>query len=241
VLDHVAIRASDLESSERFYRLVLGSLEISPSAGAGGARWGDFVIRAADADDPPTRNLHLAFAAPSREFVDEFWRVGRDAGYEDLGAPGKRPQYTPRYYGAFLRDPDGNSAEAVLHDYVRGSGHVDHLWIGVRDLDASAAFYEAVAPHVGLRPGRRWDGGRQFRGALATFSVVADGRAPTEGLHLAFPAPDPATVEDFHRAATSAGCRELRPPGPPPEGRPSDHAACVLDPDGVTVESVFRA
>ena len=240
MLDHVAIRASDRNASERFYRTTLGSLGIGPDEDGGqSARWGDFLIAAADAEDPPTRNLHLAFVAPSRERVDEFWRTGTDAGYEDEGEPGERPQYTPGYYGAFLRDPDGNSAEAVHHDDVRRGGHIDHLWIRVHDLDASSAFYAVIARHAGLREGRRWDAGRQFRGAWATFSLVADGAPPTEHLHMAFPAPDCQTVEDFHRAATDAGYRERRPPHAP-EDRPGDYAACVLDPDGNTVESVFR-
>jgi hypothetical protein len=57
----------------------------------------------------------------------------------------------PSYYGAFLLDPDGNSAEAVVHDDTRRGGYVDHLWIGVRDLDKAAAFHTALARHTGLR------------------------------------------------------------------------------------------
>lgn len=45
--------------------------------------------------------------------MDAFWRAGIDAGYRDDGAPGPRPVYGPDYYGGFLLDPDGNSAEAV--------------------------------------------------------------------------------------------------------------------------------
>jgi catechol 2,3-dioxygenase-like lactoylglutathione lyase family enzyme len=172
--------------------------------------------------------------------VDRFWQVGTDAGYADDGAPGERTRYRPDYYGAFLRDPDGNSVEAVHHGDVRRGGHIDHLWIGVRDLDAAAAFYSAVAPHAGLREGRRWEEGRQFRGAWATFSLVADGRPPTEGLHVAFPAPDRETVDDFHRAAVEAGYRDNGGPGERPIYHPGYYAAFVLDPDGANVESVFH-
>ena len=128
---------------------------------------------AASATNPPTRHLHVAFVAPSRKQVDEFWHGGVDAGYEDDGSPGERPQYTPNYYGAFLRDPDGNSAEAVRHDFVRSGGHIDHLWIRVRDLDAASGFYAATMRHTGLREGRRWAQGRQFRGTSATFSTLS--------------------------------------------------------------------
>jgi catechol 2,3-dioxygenase-like lactoylglutathione lyase family enzyme len=237
VLDRVTVRASDLAASGRFYRTVLGAIGIEPSASAPGTvAWDDFVLAAADPEYPPTRRLHVGFVAPSRSEVDEFWRVGVDAGYEDDGAPGERPEYTPTYYGAFLRDPDGNSAEAVHHADVRRGGHVDHLWIRVGDLEATSAFYSALAPQLGLCQGRRWEEGRQFRGPWATFSLVADGTPATEGLCLAFPAPDPQTVEDFRRAAGAAGYVEVDAPS----ARSGRRAACVLDPSGTSVESVFR-
>jgi catechol 2,3-dioxygenase-like lactoylglutathione lyase family enzyme len=242
VLDHAAIRVADLAASESFYRMTLGSIGIEPSgAGDGWLRWDDFAIAAAGDAHPPTRSLHLAFVAASREDVDRFWRVGRDAGHEDAGAPGERPQYTPGYYGAFLRDPDGNSAEAVHHADVRRGGHLDHLWIGVRDLGASAAFYAAIMRHAGLREGRRWEQGRQFRGAWATFSLAADGRPPTDGLELAFPAPDRRAVEEFEAAALDAGAREPDDSGPALPRRGGSHAAFVLDPDGNAVGSVLSA
>jgi catechol 2,3-dioxygenase-like lactoylglutathione lyase family enzyme len=163
---------------------------------------------AASAVNSPTRHLHVGFLAPSRERVDEFWRAGTDAGCQDDGPPGKRPQYTPSYYGAFLRDPDGNSAEAVRHDFVRNGCHIDHLWIRVRDLDAASGFFAATMRHTGLREGRRWPQGRQFRGASATFSLVADGAPVTERLQVAFPAPDRQAVDDFHRDAIAIGGRD---------------------------------
>jgi catechol 2,3-dioxygenase-like lactoylglutathione lyase family enzyme len=115
-----------------------------------------------------------------------------------------------------------------------------HLWIRVRDVEAAAAFYATVAPHTGLREGRRWEHGRQFRGAWATFSLVADGSPPTENLHIAFPAPDRLTVEDFHRTATAAGYRDNSAPGERPHYHPGYYSAYVLDQDGTNVESVFR-
>ena len=94
---------------------------------------------------------------------------------------------------------------------------------------------------MGLREGRRWEHGVQFRGAWATFSVLADGRAPTEGLHIAFPAPDRQTVRDFHAAATGAGYRDNGAPGERPRYGERYYSAYVLDPDGTNVESVCRA
>jgi catechol 2,3-dioxygenase-like lactoylglutathione lyase family enzyme len=239
VFDRVTIRVAGPEASERFYRTTLGALEIEPTrASEEGVEWDDFAVEPAGASEPPTRNLHVGFVAPSRERVDRFWRAGTNAGYEDEGPPGERPRYTRSYYGAFLRDPDGNSVEAVRHDDVRRGGNVDHLWIGVADLDAAVAFYLTLMPCLGLREGRRWDAGRQFRGAWATFSLVADGRPVTEGLRLAFPAPDEGAVEEFHAAVTWAGFAEASLPVWAPDG--SRCTASVLDPEGTRVESVFR-
>jgi catechol 2,3-dioxygenase-like lactoylglutathione lyase family enzyme len=247
VFDHVGIRVFDRPAAERFYRSVLAALEIEPShAETGALEWEDFSIAAADAEHPSTRNLHLAFVAPSRAHVDSFWRAGLEIGAPDDGEPGERPQYTPGYYGAFLRDPDGNSAEAVTHRDVRRGGHIDHLWIRVGDLDAASLFYSSLAPHLGLREGRRWvqkhEQGRQFRGAWATFSLVADDAPPTAGLHIAFPAPDRQTVRDFHDAAIRGGHAEV---GPPAErrcrggsrGSGLRYSARVIDPAGTVVES----
>jgi predicted lactoylglutathione lyase len=78
------------------------------------AEWGDFSI-AADGK-PLTRDVHVAFAAKSREEVDAFHRAALEAGYRDNGPPGERPVYHEGYYGAFVLDPDGNNVEAVFHD-----------------------------------------------------------------------------------------------------------------------------
>ena len=124
MFDHVTIRASDREASERFYLTVLPTLGIELThSGEFGPEWNDFSLAQADAENPPTRRLHIGFVAPSRAHVDEFWRVGTEAGYTDDGAPGPRPQYSDDYYGAFLLDPDGNSAEAVHHGTEREGGN----------------------------------------------------------------------------------------------------------------------
>ena len=237
MFDQVTIRVGDRPASERFYRTSLATLGLEPDRDDDAViAWDDFALSTADGEHPPTRHLHIAFLAPSRDRIDEFWRAGTEAGYEDAGAPGERPQYTPNYYGAFLRDPDGNSAEAVRHDYVSHGATVDHIWIRVGDLEAATAFYAAIAPHAGLRPGRRWEQGRQLRGKRSTLSLVGDGGPVTEGLELAFPAPDRQAVEAFHRAAVAAGGGNLREPGDSSRG----YSASVLDPDGARVEFVHR-
>ena len=114
MFDHVGIAVSDLAASERFYRTVLSVLGVEPShADAELVEWEDWDIAPTDREHPVTRGLHVGFRAPTREAVDAFWQAGIDAGYRDDGAPGPRAIYGPDYYGGFLLDPDGNSAEAV--------------------------------------------------------------------------------------------------------------------------------
>ena len=241
MFDHVTIRVREREESARFYDTVLGVLGI-PAGDVGDAftEWDDFSIAQADGDRPPTSGLHIGFVAPTREHVDAFWRAGTDAGYASDGEPGERPEYTADYYGAFLLDPDGNSAEAVHHSDVRPGNWIDHLWIGVENLDRAAAFYGALGPHLGIRRGASQGSRRPFRGAFATFSLVADGRAPTRNLHMAFPAPNRRTVDGFHAGALAAGYRTNGAPGERPDYHPGYYGAFVLDPDGTNVESVYH-
>jgi predicted lactoylglutathione lyase len=170
--------------------------------------------------------------------VDEFWRVGRDGGHRDDGAPGPRPKYGGDYYGGFLLDPDGNSAEAVHHGSLRREGRVDHVWIRVADVESSARFYETIGPHAGFALRRRTDERAQFTGGNGSFSVVLG--EPTENVHLAFPARDDETVRAFHRAALEAGYRDNGAPGERPEYHPGYYGAFVLDADGNNVEVVHH-
>jgi catechol 2,3-dioxygenase-like lactoylglutathione lyase family enzyme len=237
VFDHVAIRVSDRAAAEAFYSTVLAQLGVEADhVGAEYTEWDDFTLGPVDASHPLTRRLHIGFAAPSREHVDAFWRAGVEAGYRDDGAPGERPQYTEDYYGAFLLDPDGNSAEAVHHGGVRSDGNVDHVWIRVADLAAARRFYATIAPVAGFRIGTDTPERVSFDGGSGTFSLVP-GEA-TENLHLAFAAPDHATVERFHATAVEAGFASNGGPGERPEYHAGYYAAFVLDPDGNNVELV---
>jgi catechol 2,3-dioxygenase-like lactoylglutathione lyase family enzyme len=208
VFDHVTIRVTDRGASERFYNTVLPALGI-PEARSGEhyPQWDDF-------------SLSLA----------------TEAGYEDDGAPGPRPQYGDDYYGAFLLDPDGNSIEAVHHGSLRTGGRIDHLWIRVADVAASQAFYDTIAPHAGFRLRRSTPDRAQFTGGNGSFSVVS-GRA-TEPFHVAFPASDDETVDAFHRTALAAGYADNGAPGERKIYHPGYYGAFVLDPDGNNVEVV---
>jgi catechol 2,3-dioxygenase-like lactoylglutathione lyase family enzyme len=63
------------------------------------------------------RESHLAFRAPSREAVQEFFDLAVAAGAEVLHEPRVWPEYHAGYFGAFVRDPDGNNVEAVHHTF----------------------------------------------------------------------------------------------------------------------------
>jgi catechol 2,3-dioxygenase-like lactoylglutathione lyase family enzyme len=238
MFDHVTIRVADRPSSEGFYDAVLAPLGVERTYAVGAfSEWRDFSLAAADDSNPVTRHLHVAFVAPSPEQVEGFWKVGTEAGYASDGEPGPRPQYGDDYYGAFLLDPDGNSAEAVQHDTLRREGIVDHLWLRVADVAASKRFYETIATAAGLRLKHDSPERAQFSGASGSFSLVA-GAPVTENVHMAFPADDDADVQLFHEVATQEGYRGNGAPGDRPQYRPGYYAAYVLDPDGNNIEVV---
>jgi catechol 2,3-dioxygenase-like lactoylglutathione lyase family enzyme len=117
VIDHVWLRAAELEDSRRFYGVIAPHAgfelrDLSPEHVQLVGTTGSFSVVAGE----PTRNLHMAFPAASNAAVDEFHREARRAGYRDDGPPGERPEYHPGYYGAFVLDPDGNSIEVVNHN-----------------------------------------------------------------------------------------------------------------------------
>jgi catechol 2,3-dioxygenase-like lactoylglutathione lyase family enzyme len=238
MFDHVTIRVTDRAASERFYNTVLRPLAIDQSYRTNAfSEWGQFSLAAADADNPPTQRLHVAFGAPSRAHVDEFWRVGTEGGYRDDGPPGRRPHYSEDYYGAFLLDPDGNSAEAVHDSRPNPTGVIDHLWIRVADVANAKAFYETIASNAGILLGTDTPERVQYRGpAGGSFSLVAG--TPTEHVHMAFGTDDDAAVQRFHEAATAAGYESRGAPGERPRYHPGYYAAYVFDPDGNNIEVV---
>jgi catechol 2,3-dioxygenase-like lactoylglutathione lyase family enzyme len=241
MFDHVGVATSDLPASERFYRTVLSALGVEPShADPGLVEWDEWAIGPTDADHPVTRGLHVGFRARDRAQVDAFWQAGVDAGYRTDGSPGERTQYSPTYYGGFLLDPDGNSVEAVHYDRDPAvpAGRVDHLWLRVRNPQASGRFYAAIAPHAGLRLTLDEPGRVRLSGSDYSFSLVRDERPLTEHVHLAFPARDDATVRAFHAAALAAGYADNGPPGERAVYHPGYYGAFVLDPDGHNIEVV---
>src|SRR5215213_1260707 len=181
VFDHVTLRVSDVDRSTRHYTTLLDTLGVAPLEGAPRLpEWeNDLSLAQADAEHPATRNLDLAFFAPTEDEVRTFWRTGLDAGLDDDGEPGPRAEYGPDYFGGFLRDPDGNSVEAVLLGRDRRRGQIDHLWIRVADGSFSLV---AGTPteHVHLAFGTDDDGAVTGFHATATALGHADNGAPGE-------------------------------------------------------------
>jgi len=63
----------------------------------------------------PGNGVHIAYLVKDRATVDAFHAAALANGGSDEGAPGLRPHYHPNYYGAYVRDPDGNKLQAVCH------------------------------------------------------------------------------------------------------------------------------
>jgi len=106
--------------SAAFYDAVLAPLGVARvmdfgvAIGYGTLSKPDFWIGQFDSGDG-FRESHIAFAATDRAAVRAFFGAAVATGAEVLHEPRVWPEYHPDYYGAFVRDPDGNNVEAVCH------------------------------------------------------------------------------------------------------------------------------
>jgi catechol 2,3-dioxygenase-like lactoylglutathione lyase family enzyme len=120
MLDHLSIQCADVAAAASFYDRALAPL--------GGTRVIDFgnVIGFGVGDRPifwvgplmtgeANREIHVAFQAADRAAVRAFFDAAVAAGAPILHEPRVFPEYHANYYGAFVRDPDGNNVEAVCH------------------------------------------------------------------------------------------------------------------------------
>jgi catechol 2,3-dioxygenase-like lactoylglutathione lyase family enzyme len=120
VIDHVSIQCASVPASARFYDVVLAPLggvrmmEFGEVVGYGVPPMPDFWLGPRQTGEG-FRESHLAFSAPDRAAVHAFFDAAVAAGAEVLHEPRVWPEYHPTYYGAFVRDPDGNNVEAVCH------------------------------------------------------------------------------------------------------------------------------
>ncbi len=118
-IDHVTVGVSDLARSRAFYERALAPLGLGETLTSevlpdevefGNGREWPFAISTAYPVGAP---VHVAFGAADVEQVHAFHETALAAGATDNGAPGPRPEYSERYYGAFVLDPDGHNVEAV--------------------------------------------------------------------------------------------------------------------------------
>jgi len=120
MLDHLSVQCSDVAASAAFYDAVLAPLggarvlDFGGAVGFGMAGKPEFWI-GGQVSGEGFRESHIAFAAPSREAVRAFFDAAVGAGALVLHEPRLWPEYHAGYYGAFVRDPDGNNVEAVCH------------------------------------------------------------------------------------------------------------------------------
>ncbi len=119
MIDHFGINCSDLQTSAAFYDEVLGTLGHARILDYGvaigyGTTFPAFWISTFD-NPGPNREVHIAFTAPDEDHVRTFHEVAVARGAESLHEPRLWPEYHPGYFGAFVRDPDGNNVEAVFH------------------------------------------------------------------------------------------------------------------------------
>ncbi len=127
-IDHVTLVVGEYARSKAFFEKALAPLGISlvmefgEAAGFGKNGKPDFWIGVGPSSFQRPEHLkpitpqHIAFVAGSRAEVDAFYTAALAAGAKDFGAPGIRAHYHPKYYGAFVIDPDGHNIEAVFHN-----------------------------------------------------------------------------------------------------------------------------
>ncbi|BDX34545.1 glyoxalase [Mycobacterium antarcticum] len=120
MIDHFGIVCGDYEKSKEFYDAVLQVLgytrqmDVGAAVGYGRDRKPDFWLEDA-AGRSPGAPIHFAFQAAGTDEVTAFYDAALKLGAESLHAPRIWPEYHPGYFGAFVRDPDGNNVEAVFH------------------------------------------------------------------------------------------------------------------------------
>ena len=119
------------------------------------------------------------------------------------------------------------------------SAVIDHVTLGVSDIGRAGRFYDRVMPALGFR--RLWDNPSMIAYGVEggdDFGLQEDVGRARRGTHVAFRAPDRASVDRFHAEALAAGGRDDGAPGLRPHYHDNYYAAFILDPDGHRIEAV---
>jgi len=119
---------------------------------------------------------------------------------------------------------------------------IDHVSVGVSDIERSARFYESTLAPLGLsrlvtRPATVGFG-KAYPEFWINFRAGMAPVAPDSGVHICLRAKSTADVDAFHAAALAAGGRSDGAPGLRPHDRVRYYAAFVSDPDGNRIEAV---
>jgi catechol 2,3-dioxygenase-like lactoylglutathione lyase family enzyme len=131
----------------------------------------------------------------------------------------------------------------------KGTSVLDHVSVGVTNIDRSRSFYDAALRPLGLvrivdfGEGRGSDYGAAPGSLGVEFTITneAEIKTPIPGAHLCFRAPDRKAVDGFYAAALAAGGRDDGAPGLRPHYHADYYCAFVLDPDGHRIEAVCHA
>ena len=124
MIDHLGINCADWEKSKTFYDTVLGvlgytrQLDYQVAIGYGRDGKPDFWIADMNVgrrERARTARCTSRSTPADHDAVQAFYDTALELGAESLHAPRLWPEYHPGYYGAFVRDPDGNNVEAVFH------------------------------------------------------------------------------------------------------------------------------
>ena len=119
MFDHVVFGVSDYPTSKAFFLEALAPIGLAVlSEGPSGIELsadGKTSLCIFQTDVKPA-HLHLAFVARNREQVEAFHRAAIKAGGRDNGGPGMRPNYSGKYFAAFVIGPDGRNIEVVCHE-----------------------------------------------------------------------------------------------------------------------------
>src|SRR5438034_11486812 len=113
---------------------------------------------------------------------------------------------------------------------------IDHISVGVADLERAARFYEATLAPLGLsrlvtRPATIGFG-KSYPEFWINLRAGMAKVAPESGTHICLRAKSTAEVDAFHAAALGAGGASDGAPGIRPHDRVKYYAAFVTDPDG---------
>jgi catechol 2,3-dioxygenase-like lactoylglutathione lyase family enzyme len=120
---------------------------------------------------------------------------------------------------------------------------IDHVTVGVSDLERSRAFYTRALVPLGFSEISDSPAGLpeiEFGLEEAPNFAISTAYGTGAPVHVAFAADRREQVDAFHAAALSAGGRDNGAPGLRPEYSEDYYSAFVLDPDGHNIEAVVK-